>query len=329
MKKYFFTCCIFFQAVIIDAQFNADEDPFLVRSLIHESIKTAEINAIGGNISFIGSRVADFRVEVYTRPDGSTRDDLSKQDIEKILKQEYDLNIVVKSNKLMVSVIRKKSGGTQPLSISFKVFIPENISSSLFTQGGNIMLKNVFGLQDFKTSGGNLYIDSVHGTVTGHTSGGNIMVNNSGGKIILESSGGDIMAEKISGVIDIQTTGGSVDGDNIDGELTAKTSSGNISFAQLTCSIDVSATGGDIDIKLNQLKKNGRIINSSGTINIEIPAAEHLDLDMTAYKIKTNDLRNFKGDISDKRIIGKLNGGGIPLFVKAGNGEIFFQQKNK
>jgi len=40
-------------------------------------------------------------------------------------------------------------------------------------------------------------------------------------------------------------------------------------------------------------------------------------------KIKTDKMENFNGKVDDDEIEGKLNGGGIPVTVKAGSGRVY------
>ncbi len=65
-----------------------------------------------------------------------------------------------------------------------------------------------------------------------------------------------------------------------------------------------------------------RITNSGGNVNIELPAGKGIDLKLRANSIKKGTLSNFDGTIEDDEINGKLNGGGVPVTVKAGSGRI-------
>ena len=50
--------------------------------------------------------------------------------------------------------------------------------------------------------------------------------------------------------------------------------------------------------------------------------AAHLDLALSANKIKTDALSNFNGSTEERRVNGSLNGGGLPVTVSAGSGTI-------
>jgi hypothetical protein len=128
-------------------------------------------------------------------------------------------------------------------------------------------------------------------------------------------------------VIKANTSGGSIKGDNIAGELITHTSGGNIKLTDLTASVETSTSGGDIDVSIKELGKYIRINNSGGNIDLQLPITKGLDLRLSGRKIKAPTLSNFSGTINDEEIDGKLNGGGIPVSVRAGNGRIYLSLK--
>jgi len=318
--------------------------PFLVKSLSGESIQQVSAETTGGNISVTGGSAGDARIEVYAR--GNHNDeDLSKEEIQKRLDEFYTFSISTANNKL--TVIAKAKGMNngnwkKGLSISFKIFVPQAVSTMLRTSGGNINLKNLSGSsQDFRTSGGNLDIDQVSGKVTGRTSGGNINVSDSKDELDLTTSGGNIDASNCHGNIRLSTSGGNlklrllqgntrattsggnVVAEEVGGELFARTSGGNVRMRDLSCSLETSTSGGDIEVSMKALGKFITITNSSGDIDLELPGGQGVDLKAYASRVKASSvMKNFKGDVDEKHIDGSLNGGGIPVKLDGGSGRI-------
>lgn len=136
-----------------------------------------------------------------------------------------------------------------------------------------------------------------------------------------------MLLDDLKGNIKATTSGGSVSGKNIEGELSAFTSGGSIHFSDLACSLETGTSGGNVDVAFTVLGKYVKISNSAGSIDVELPKGKGLDLDLSAMKIKTNHLENFNGKIDDEQINGKLNGGGIPVSIKAGSGRIYLALK--
>lgn len=346
MKKHFLFLLLAAQSCFVMAQFKADKEPFMTKSLSNESIKMVDVQTSGGSISVSGVNASEARIEVYVTPNNN-KNDLSKEEIRQRLDEKYDINISVANNKLTATARPKEkiTDWKKALNISFRVFAPTNVSTQLNTSGGSISLTNLSGDQDFSTSGGSLSVDNLSGKVNGRTSGGSINLENSkddielttsggsidarncNGKLRLSTSGGSLNLKDLKGDIRATTSGGSIDGRNIEGELITHTSGGSIQLTELSCSLETSTNGGSIDVSIKELGKYVRISNSGGNIDLQLPKTKGVDLNLSAYKIKTDHLDNFNGKINEDEVSGKLNGGGVPVTVNAGSGRIYLGLK--
>jgi hypothetical protein len=346
MKKYFLFFLLAALQLSLMAQFKSDKEPLITKSLSNESVKNVEVQTSGGSISVSGVAASEARIEVYVSPNNN-KNDLSKEEIQQRLNEKYDLNISVANNKLTATAKSKEriTDWRKALNISFRVFVPRNVSTDLTTSGGSISLTNLSGDLQFSTSGGSLNIDNVSGKVDGRTSGGSINLENSKDDIELTTSGGSISAKNCDGKLRLSTSGGSLDlkdlkgdirattsggsvaGRNVEGELVAHTSGGSIHLSDLSCSLETSTSGGNIDVSIKQLGKYVKISNSAGNIDLELPKGKGIDLDLSADKIKTDHLDNFNGKMDDDEVNGKLNGGGILVRVNAGSGRIYLGLK--
>jgi hypothetical protein len=337
MKKYL----LFFLLGILQfaAKAQSRSEPFMTKSLSNESIKDVEVETSGGSITVSGV-TTNARIEVYITSNNNK--EITKEEIQKRLDEKYTLNLSVANNKVTATarLKEKMNDWKKALNISFKIFVPKNVSTDLSTSGGNISLDNLSGKLKFSTSGGSLDLDNVSGSVDGRTSGGNINLENSKDDIELATSGGNIDAKNCDGKLRLTTSGGSLDlkdlkgdirattsggsihGSDIEGELITHTSGGSIHLSDLACSLETSTSGGNIEVSIKDLGKYIKVNNSGGNIDITLPKNKGLDLDLSANKIKTGQLSNFSGKVDDDTINGKLNGGGIPVRVDAGSGRI-------
>jgi hypothetical protein len=338
MKNLYLLLLLVVPSSILSAQDN--KTPYLTKSLATDGIKMVEVKTSGGSISVSGVNPSEARVEVYVTP--SNNKSLTKAEIEERIKEKYELTVSVENNKLIARAKSKVniSDWSNALSFSFKVYVPSNVSTDLGTSGGSINLNNLSGNLDFSTSGGSLNVENVSGKVDGKTSGGSIHVSNSkndielktsggsidamncDGNIRLSTSGGSLNLHDLRGTIKATTSGGSVKGSEISGELVTSTSGGSIHLSGLSCSLETSTSGGNIDVAITQPVKYIKIGNSSGNIHLELPKSKGFDLDFHAQKINTGTLENFSGKSGDEELVGKINGGGIPVTVKAGSGKI-------
>lgn len=342
MQKILLVLLLASQIRVAQAQSSGRTPPFLSKSFAGESVQSLESQTSGGNISVYGVPAAESRVEVYIYSDHGDGD-LSKEEIQKRLDEQYTLTVSVTDHKLTASARPKERNNNnwrRGLSISFKIYVPVSCSSVLRTSGGNIALKKLSGTQDFKTSGGNLDIDGLSGKVSGRTSGGNIDITDSKDDIDLKTSGGNIDATHcegnlnlgtsggnltlrlLKGMIKSTTSGGNVTGEEIDGELQAKTSGGNIRLRDLTCSLGASTSSGNLDVSFKQLGKFLTLTNSGGDINVQIPGDKGIDLRAYAERVKISSLANFKGDSDEHHVEGTVNGGGIPVRIDGSGGRI-------
>jgi DUF4097 and DUF4098 domain-containing protein YvlB len=344
MHKILYTVLLGIGALSVKAQSSSGHTPpFLLKNLADANLKEVSVQTSGGNISVMGVAPAEARVEVYIYSDGRNRDDLSKAEIQKKLDADYDFSITVLNNKL-TAIAKPKEGHNNwrsGLSITFKVYAPMGISSTLKSSGGNIQLKNLSGgSQEFKTSGGNLDIDMVSGKIRGKTSGGNISLTDSKddidvrtsggnvdaancqGNIQLHTSGGNMSMKVMQGVIMTSTSGGNVDGEALSGEFQTQTSGGNIHLEDLSCSLSASSSGGDITVTMKSVNKYVTLTNSSGNINLQIPQGVGMDLQLSGDKVKTSKLSNFQGDVDETHVNGTINGGGVPVKVHGSSGRV-------
>jgi hypothetical protein len=339
MRKLFLYLVIAGFSGSLAAQTN--DQPYTVQSLSKAAIKNVEVKTSGGYINVTGVGDAEAKVEVYVTTNNSS-DKATKEEIKKRLEENYNLNISVSNNKLTATAEPKERNMNwkKGLSISFKIYAPQNLVTNLATSGGSISLKNLSGAQNFKTSGGSLNVDNLSGQITGRTSGGSIHVANSKDEIDLTTSGGSISAENCTGTlrlstsggslnledlkgdINASTSGGSINGSNIDGELSTSTSGGSINLNDLSCSLQTSTSGGNIHVSMKSLGKFVKISNSSGSITLQIPANKGVDLRLSGERVNAPGLTNFDGNLEKDEVRGKLNGGGVPVTVSAGNGRV-------
>ncbi len=324
------------------AQDYKGQDPYLTKNMDGITINKVDSKTSGGNISVIGGSDKP-KVEVYISSNNNHI--LSKEEIESRLNKYYILKIEVNSGTLIAraeqkGLVKSWSNGNS-LNISFKIYVPETVSSEIKTSGGNIVLKDLKGsTENFNTSGGNLSVEQLSGEINGNTSGGNINIVNATGKIMLTTSGGNIDAENcsgtmglktsggnlnlnsLSGTIEAKTSGGDIHGSTIQGDLLSKTSGGSIHLDNLNCSLETETSGGDIHVAMVGLGKFIKIENSAGDIDLALPKNTGMTLAIKADKINTNDLQNFNGSQKEGELNGSYHGGGIPVSAHTSSGKV-------
>ncbi len=330
-------------SLTLNAQIKSGQEPYLTKLLANEAVKSVEVKTSGGSIAVTGGSNADARVEVYVNTNRErSGETLTKEEIKKRIESDYDLTVAVSNGKLIARAKPKERfmEWKRGLNISFRIYVPQKVSTELTTSGGDIQITNISGQQQFTTSGGDLHIDRVSGKTQGNTSGGNIHLKyskdnlnltTSGGNIEatdctgtlqLSTSGGSLQLTNLNGIVKATTSGGDVTGKNISGELSTHTSGGDIELSDLTCSLETSTSGGNLEVAIKQPGKYARLSNSGGDITLHLPKNTAADLDLQADQVNIGKLDAFSGTIEKDEVRGKLNGGGIRISADAGSGNV-------
>lgn len=341
MKKYLF---LLFAASAsyfsTKAQSDNSQTPYLTKTFANANIKNVEVSTSGGSISVSGGNPSDTRVEVYIN--GNNNRQLSKDEIQQILNENYDMNIALDGDKLVAKAKQKERdmNWKKGISISFRVYAPKEVSTDLNTSGGSIKLSDLSGNEKFNTSGGSLKVDNITGKIDGNTSGGSISVSNAhddinlstsggsieamncNGNINLSTSGGSLRLEALNGTIKANTSGGSIRANHIQGALSTHTSGGSIKLEKIASSVDASTSGGSMSVDVAKLGQYIRLSNSGGNIDLTLPKGSGLNLHLSGNKVNTVALSNFNGNVESNNVNGTLNGGGTDVVVQAGSGKI-------
>lgn len=345
MKKLF--SLLILGVLLINSSFAQDkETPYFTKTYKSSEMKNLYVRTSGGGISVTGGAGDEARVEVYVRGNNGG-DKLSKEEIEDRLK-EYELS-VKKDGETISCIAKRKSESSwnnwkNGLSISFKIYSPEKISTDLVTSGGGISLKNLTGNLAFSTSGGGLKLQNLGGNVKGRTSGGGIDLTNCRDIVDLSTSGGGIRAEdckgdlklttsgggltfkNLDGIIHASTSGGGVRAENIKGEFITSTSGGSIRLEDMMASVKASTSGGGITADIKSLGKYLSLSTSAGSIHVTMPLDKGMDLDLDGSRVKIPEVKNFSGRIDKDRVKGTINGGGVPVSMDANSGGVYINE---
>lgn len=335
MKIYSLLLLIVYSGSVAFAQSNSNKTPYQTKSLANDAIKDVFVNTSGGSI-FVSGGSESPRVEVYVQ--GNNGQQLSKEEIDKRLIEDYNLSVTVSNHEVRAIAKRKHDGGfnwRSQLSISFKIYTPKQVGTHLSTSGGSIHLDNLIGNEEFNTSGGSLHVDNLTGMIKGETSGGSIEItnskdninletsggsiraNNCQGKIKLETSGGSLHLDALNGSITANTSGGSIQASDIKGELITGTSGGSVNLSAMACSLDASTSGGSMRVEMLHVGKYVKLDVSGGHVDLRLPSDQGMDLNFSASRIRSSNLAKFSGEWEKDHVKGSVNGGGIPVKVDA------------
>ncbi|GAB3220297.1 DUF4097 family beta strand repeat protein [Algoriphagus aestuariicola] len=287
------------QLQVSAAEYRAD--PYLTKQFTLSGSGQLEVETSGSSVSVTGGSNKEVVVDMFVKLNGR---EISSEDpaVEKEL-ENYDLNISQSGNTISLIVKRKMNSGRSKLNLSFKIKAPKEMSSK------------------FQSSGGSIAIDGLNGTQEVATSGGSIQVLNSSGMVDTRSSGGSFRLENFEGDVEVQTSGGSIKVNGLTGDIRVGSSGGSVNLEEINGRIDVNTSGGSIRAQLSDLEKELTMKSSGGSITAIVPKGLGLDLDLSGGRVNSS-FSNFDGEIKKDRVLGKINGGGIPVTMQSSGGSI-------
>jgi hypothetical protein len=278
-------------------------DPYWIREFSMNGPGNLEVQTSGGSITVEGHEGDRVRVEMHVRVGGRSIDSTHAKAQEAL--EDYEFNISKSSNTVYAIAKSKRSGwfGNNNTSVSFRVYVPTNMSCDLDTSGGSISISGVNGTQKVHTSGGSLNIANINGDMEAKTSGGSINIEQYKGELLAKTSGGTIKLDRATGDLDVSTSGGSIKLNNVSGRVNAGTS------------------GGSINANILELDNQLTLKTSGGSIHAVVPKGIGMDLDLKGNKVNTQ-LTNFDGQVEKDKIVGSINGGGVRVVMATSGGSV-------
>lgn len=285
-----------------------ERDAYRIESFSTNDSPAVDIQTSGGSISVYGHDSNEVKVVMYA---SRGRNYLSPSDTDL---SDFDIDISQSGNRITAYANREGKWSNifrsdKNISISFEVYAPTGSSVDGKTSGGSVSAENFHNELNLKTSGGSVSAKNSTGTIALSTSGGSVNLDDVTGTISAKTSGGSLNINRVFGTADLKTSGGSVRINDSGGKLTASTSGGSITA-------DFSEFSDDISLR-----------TSGGNIRINLPQADHFDLDLSGMRVQT-ELRNFTGSSERNSIKGRVGEGGPKVTAKTSGGRVELSYHN-
>ena len=163
------------------------------------------------------------------------------------------------------------------------------------------------------------------------TSDGSFKVSGVQGNLELHTSDGAVEVEDVSGAVRLTASDGSIRIHNLTGTLKSRSSDGWVEIDGKFTALQVHGSDGNLELTLNegtQLTASSRIESSDGSVKLRLPRKLAADLDVHVSDGRINcalplTMEGYKssGD-SNHNLRGHLNGGGVPLVIHTGDGNV-------
>lgn len=206
------------------------------------------------------------------------------------------------------------------------VTVPENADVDIETEDGDILGRGLATSDvSLKTSDGDVTIDDLTGAVVVlQTSDGDIQAETiKSDRLRVATSDGDVTVGDVSGEqISVSTSDGDVRADMLDGKsISVSSSDGDVLIGVKGEELEGRTSDGDLEVDL-QSDMAVDLRAGDGDITLRATPSLRADLNLTAEHVQISGEVTIDGDVSSRRVVGKLNRGGPTVRARTGDGDI-------
>ena len=156
------------------------------------------------------------------------------------------------------------------------------------------------------------------------TGSGDVTVEGISGPIEAQTGSGDVKMSAVHGNVTAQTGSGDTKFDGVEAErVEIKTGSGDVELHDLHCALEARTGSGDIRAEGNPTGA-WRLNTGSGEIKLSLPSGLGFDLEARSQSGDVNSGLpiTVQGTLGRGELRGKVRGGGVPVEVQTGSGDI-------
>jgi DUF4097 and DUF4098 domain-containing protein YvlB len=213
------------------------------------------------------------------------------------------------------------------ISISYDLVVPAETQLHSHTGSGSQSVEGLRGRIEIESGSGSLKISDIGDTVRAETGSGGIDVDRVKGNVRTKAGSGSIRATDIAGGFEGHTGSGHITLEQTaSGSVRADTGSGGMELRGVHGSLEAEAGSGTITAEGNP---TGSWTVHSGSGNIHLRLASDVAFDLDAHtssgSISVSQPVTVQGSMGRKQLRGKVHGGGVPVEVETGSGNIEIQ----
>jgi hypothetical protein len=213
------------------------------------------------------------------------------------------------------------------ISISYDLVVPAETELHSHSGSGGQSVEGLRKQVEVESGSGSLKISDIGDTVHAETGSGDIEINRIKGNVRTKAGSGSIRATDIAGGFEGQTGSGHVTLEQTAaGSVRADTGSGGLELRGVQGSLEAEAGSGTITAEGNPTGA-WTVHSGSGSIHLKLASDTGFDLDAhtSSGSISVSQPVTVQGSIGRKELRGKVHGGGVPVEVETGSGNIDIQ----
>lgn len=210
------------------------------------------------------------------------------------------------------------------VSISYELVVPAETQLKSHSGSGNQTIDGIRGPLEVNAGSGSVRASNIGSTVHAETGSGSIDLDHIKGSVRAQAGSGSIRAMDIGGGFEGNTGSGHITlGQAAPGSVRVETGSGGMELRGVRGSLEARAGSGGITAE--GAPTGGWMLHSgSGSIHLRLPGDAAFDLDArtSSGSISLEHPVTVQGRLGRKEIRGKVRGGGVPVEVQTGSGNI-------
>ncbi len=213
------------------------------------------------------------------------------------------------------------------ISISYEVTVPAETELRVETGSGNQTVEGIRGPLEVNAGSGGLKIAEIGDRVHAETGSGDIEIDRVKGNVHAKTGSGSIRAEEVAGGFEADSGSGHITlHQTAPGSVRVDTGSGGMDLRGVRGSLDAKAGSGTIEAEGSPTGA-WNVHTGSGTVQLKIPSDAAFDLaaHTSSGSISVEQPHAVQGSIGRKEIRGRVGGGGVPVEVETGSGDIQIQ----
>jgi DUF4097 and DUF4098 domain-containing protein YvlB len=213
------------------------------------------------------------------------------------------------------------------IAISYVVVVPAETELRVETGSGNQRVEGVRGPLEVSAGSGDLKISEIGDRVHAETGSGDIEIDRVNGNVHAKTGSGSIQADEIAGAFEADTGSGHIRlRQTAPGSVRVDTGSGGMELRGVRGSLNAKAGSGTIEAEGSPTGA-WNLHTGSGAVQLKIPSDASFDLaaHTSSGSISVEQPHTVQGSIGRKEIRGRVGGGGVPVEVETGSGDIQIQ----
>jgi DUF4097 and DUF4098 domain-containing protein YvlB len=210
------------------------------------------------------------------------------------------------------------------VSISYELTVPAETRLRSHTGSGNQEVRGLNDEAEIESGSGGLKISDMGATLRAETGSGDISIEQIKGSVRAKTGSGSIHATQIFGPFEGRTGSGHIVlAQAAAGSVHAETGSGGMELSGVQGSLEATAGSGSVSAEGHP---TGSWTVRTGSGGVKLKMASSIGFDLSAHtssgSIRVSQPVTVQGSLNHKELHGKVNGGGAPVDVETGSGNI-------